>query len=179
MEKADIAIRRLGEADAARFRAIRLDALTHHPHDFGASVADEAAAELDAFADMLRRNAIFGAMRGHGEKEGQLLGVVAFYPQAGEKLCHKGVLWGVYVRHEARRLGLGRRLIEAALAHAASLVELVQLTVPVSNEPARALYRGQGFVDYGLEQRALKFADRYVDEALMVKFLKPLEGNAQ
>jgi ribosomal protein S18 acetylase RimI-like enzyme len=174
MGHADIAIRRLGEADAARFRAIRLDALTHHPHDFGASVADEAAAELDAFADMLRRNAVFGALQGNN-----LVGVVAFYPQAGEKLSHKGVLWGVYVRQEARRCGLGRRLIEAALAHAAATVELVQLTVTVSNEPARALYRGLGFVDYGLEHRALKFADRYVDEALMVKFLTPLEGNAQ
>lgn len=64
MRHAEIAIRRLGEADAARFRAIRLDALTHHPHDFGASVADEAAAELDAFADMLRRNAVYGALAG-------------------------------------------------------------------------------------------------------------------
>lgn len=174
MGSAGIAIRRLGEADAARFRAIRLDALTHHPHDFGASVADEAAADLDAFADMLRRNAVFGALR-----HDRLVGVVAFYPQAGEKLCHKGVLWGVYVRHEARRQGLARRLIEVALDHAATLVELVQLTVTISNTPARALYRGLGFVDYGLEERALKFADRYVDEALMVRFLKPPEGNAQ
>ena len=168
MGQADIAIRRLGEADAARFRAIRLDALTHHPHDFGASVADEAAAELDAFADMLRRNAVFGALAGD-----RLLGVVAFYQQAGEKLSHKGVIWGVYVCHEARRQGLARGLIGAVLAHAGTLVELVQLTVTLANEPARALYRSLGFVDYGLEERALKFADRYVDEALMVKFLTP------
>lgn len=172
MRQADIAIRRLGEADAGAFRAIRLDALTHHPHDFGASVADEAAVDLSAFADMLRRNAIFGAVQG-GRPDGPLLGVVAFYAQAGEKLCHKGVLWGVYVRHEARRQGLARRLIEAALQHAGGEVELVQLTVTVANAPARALYRGMGFVDYGLEKRALKFADRYVDEALMVRFLKP------
>lgn len=99
--------------------------------------------------------------------------MVAFYPQAGEKLRHKGVIWGVYVRHEARRQGLARRLIEAVLAHAGTQVELVQLTVTVANDPARALYRSLGFVDYGLEERALKFADRYVDEALMVKFLDP------
>jgi RimJ/RimL family protein N-acetyltransferase len=48
---------------------------------------------------------------------------------------------------------------------------MVQLTVVSENEAARRLYGALGFVEYGLEKRALKQDGRYYDEVLMVKFL--------
>ena len=46
-----------------------------------------------------------------------------------------------------------------------------KLTVVSENEAARRLYRTLGFIEYGLERRALKQNGRYYDEVLMVKFL--------
>jgi len=45
------------------------------------------------------------------------------------------------------------------------------LTVISENEAARRLYRALGFIEYGVEKRALKQNGRYYDEVLMVKFL--------
>ena len=49
-------------------------------------------------------------------------------------------------------------------------VELIQLTVG-ENIRARRLYASLGFVDYGLETKALKQGGRYFDEYLMMKDL--------
>jgi RimJ/RimL family protein N-acetyltransferase len=46
-------------------------------------------------------------------------------------------------------------------------VELIQLSVVRENEPARRLYGGLGFVEYGFEIHALKQGGRYYDEILM------------
>jgi RimJ/RimL family protein N-acetyltransferase len=42
------------------------------------------------------------------------------------------------------------------------------------NEQAQRLYKGLGFLQYGLELRALKQDGRYYDEVLMAKDLKPV-----
>jgi ribosomal protein S18 acetylase RimI-like enzyme len=77
----------------------------------------------------------------------------------------------MYVRPSARNSGLGKRLVEAVLDHARERLEAIQLTVVSENEGARQLYSALGFVEYGLEKRALKQNGRYYDEVLMIKFL--------
>jgi RimJ/RimL family protein N-acetyltransferase len=41
------------------------------------------------------------------------------------------------------------------------------------NQPARRLYERLGFLEYGLEKKALKQDGRYSDELLMAKDLNP------
>jgi RimJ/RimL family protein N-acetyltransferase len=41
------------------------------------------------------------------------------------------------------------------------------------NREARRLYAGLGFVEYGVEKKALKHNGRYYDEILMAKELQP------
>jgi ribosomal protein S18 acetylase RimI-like enzyme len=82
----------------------------------------------------------------------------------------------MYVRPEARRAGIGRRLVEAVIDTASRHVELIQLTVVTDNEAARRLYAGLGFVEYGLEKKALKQGGRYYDEILMAKDLTRNQG---
>jgi len=79
----------------------------------------------------------------------------------------------MYVRPCARNTGVGRRLVETIVEFARQRVELVQLAVVRDNEPARRLYERLGFVEYGLEKKALKQDGRYYDEVLMAKDLKP------
>jgi ribosomal protein S18 acetylase RimI-like enzyme len=87
--------------------------------------------------------------------------------QDAVKLRHKAVLWGMYVRPEARRTGLAAALVQHVIEHARPLVEEICLTVVASNVAARRLYSAAGFKEYGLERRALKVGREYYDEVLM------------
>ncbi len=159
-------IRRLGPEDAAAFAEIRLEGLARHPEAFGSDTEKESAWKADQFADRLTNSAMFGH-----EEDGALLGVAGFYREADRKLRHRGVLWGMYVREQARRRGIGIRLVEAVLDHAREHVEQIHLSVAVENSDAVALYERCGFSRYGTEPRALKVDGRYVDAHLMVCIL--------
>jgi ribosomal protein S18 acetylase RimI-like enzyme len=159
-------IRRLERADAEAFRLIRLEGLQNDPEAFGSTFEKDSNEPAEFWVDRLDRNAIFGAFC-----DDRLVGVAGFYVLSAPKLSHKGVLWGMYVRPEARGSGLAAALVETLLEHAGKEVEQVQLTVVVSNPRARRFYERMGFVEYGLEERALKHKGLYYDETLMVKFL--------
>ena len=79
----------------------------------------------------------------------------------------------MYVRPSERKAGVGRRLVETIVEFACQRVELIQLAVVSDNEQARRLYERLGFVEYGIERKALKQDDHYYDEVLMAKDLKP------
>jgi ribosomal protein S18 acetylase RimI-like enzyme len=166
MAAADIEIRRLTEADAAVYREIRLEALGANPEAFGSTLENEAAQPLDWFAARLETSTLLGAF-----SEARLMGISGFAIQQGEKQAHKGVIWGMYVRSDARTAGVGRRLMEAIIDLARDRVELIQLSVVRDNEAARRLYASLGFQEYGLERNALKQGGRYYDEVLMAKDL--------
>ncbi|WP_229198630.1 GNAT family N-acetyltransferase [Bradyrhizobium acaciae] len=162
-----VMVRRLSPADAALYRDIRLEALRLSPEAFGSAYETESAHPVAWFAERLARGAVMlGAFRGS-----ELAGIVGFVAADGPKRQHKGALVGMYVRQAARRGGVGRLLVEAALELAAQSVELVQLIVVKGNEPAVRLYESMGFVAYGLEQHALKVDGRYYDDILMAKDL--------
>jgi ribosomal protein S18 acetylase RimI-like enzyme len=160
-------IRPLCPEEAELYRDIRLEALRLHPDAFGACFEDEAANDLTFFMQRLTTSVVFAGIRGNA-----LLGVVGFMPQSGAKRAHKGTLWGMYVRSEARGSGLSRLLVEAVLAHGRQHVELIQLSVATDNVAARRLYASMGFEPYGIEARALKVDGRFLDEVLMVKMLR-------
>ena len=103
----------------------------------------------------------------------ELVGVVGLRAHDDAKQRHKAVLWGMYVRSQARQYGVGVRLVDAVVAHAAGHVEQLQLAVVTENEAARRLYAKAGFIAYGHQINALKQNDRYYDDILMVKFLGP------
>ena len=77
------------------------------------------------------------------------------------------------VRESSWRQGIGRALLEAAIAHGRSWhgLEQIVLTVTASNLAARRLYLRAGFVPFGLEPRALKSEGRYYDKEHLILFL--------
>ena len=168
MNAACINIRRLTSADAAAYRNIRLAGLSETPEAFGSTFERENTQPLAWFCDRLRDSQVFGAFRST-----ELLGVAGFRGRNGEKERHKGLLWGMYVRPNARKTGVGRQLVEAVIDYARDRVEVIQLSVVSGNERARRLYGSLGFVEYGLEKKSLKQDGRYYDEILMALDLNP------
>jgi RimJ/RimL family protein N-acetyltransferase len=81
-------------------------------------------------------------------------------------------LWGMYVIADERRHGVGLELVRAIIALAKGKVEELTLSVAVHNQPAIGLYYRVGFADYGLDRRALRVDNEYVDEILMKLPLK-------
>ena len=170
MTGAEIEIKRLTAADAARYREVRLEALRLAPEAFSSTFAAENAEPLVWFAARLESSVVFAAACGE-----RLLGIAAFLPKRGKE-AHKGLLVGMYVRQANRNRGTGRRLAEAVVEHAAGKVEILQLAVVADNQTARRLYARLGFVEYGIERRALKRDGHYWDEVLMAKPLTPPQG---
>ncbi|MCG8359416.1 MAG: GNAT family N-acetyltransferase [Kiloniellales bacterium] len=159
-------VRRLTEDDAEAYRTIRLEALAHHPEAFQATYESSAELPLDVYTQRIQRYALFGGFRGD-----ELAGIAGFYPLRNPKIRHKGLMWGMYVKEEARGTGLAAAMIEAVVEHARGQVEQILLSVIVDNERARRFYERMGFEAYGMERRALKIGERYYDEEFRVRFL--------
>ena len=168
MNGAPVSLRRLHQADAALFREIRLEGLSRDPDAFTSTFEEESARPLSSFAERLAASAVFAAFQGT-----DLVGVAGFYVQPGPKHAHKGMLWGMYVRPQARGAGVGAKLVEAVVEHARAHVEQIALTVISENLPARRLYRRAGFEEYGLKKHAAKYRGRYHDDVLMARMLVP------
>jgi RimJ/RimL family protein N-acetyltransferase len=164
---ARIQIRRLGSADAAVYRELRLAGLKNSPEAFGSTFERESAEPLVWFRERLENGRVFGAFRAL-----ELLGIAGFLRREGEKEKHKGLLVGMYVRPDARNAGIGRQLIEAVIDYAREHVEVIQLSVVSGNERARRLYAYLGFVEYGVEKHSLKQNGHYYDEILMALDLR-------
>lgn len=159
------AIRLLTPADAALYRAIRLEALAAHPEAFTSTLERERDKPLACFEERLTISDVFGAFIAD-----ELVGTAGFRREDGAKTAHKGVLWGMYVRPQARRSGAGRLLVDAVAAHAAQRVEQLHLVVVSDNDAALHLYTAAGFAEYGRGVKALKWGGRYFDETLMALF---------
>lgn len=168
VQAGEIQIKSLAPSDAAAYREIRLEALGLNPEAFGSTFEAESAGPLEHFAERLTSSTVFAAYR-----NSEWVGMAGFMRRQGLKDEHKGFLWGMYVRADAREAGVGRRLAEAVIDFARKQVELIQLTVVSENEAARRLYISLGFVEYGIERKALKQNGRYYDEILMAKDLTP------
>jgi ribosomal protein S18 acetylase RimI-like enzyme len=166
MNTTQIQIRRLAASEGAAYREIRLEALRLNPEAFGSTFEAESARPLAHFSERVTQCPMFGAFRGE-----EIVGMAGFLGREGLKDAHKGYLWGMYVRAGSRNAGVGRRLAEAVIGFAREHVEVLQLDVVSENEAARRLYASLGFVEYGIERKALKQAGRYYDEVLMAKDL--------
>ncbi|HEX9937562.1 MAG TPA: GNAT family N-acetyltransferase [Longimicrobium sp.] len=159
-------VRRLGPGDAAAYRALRLEGFAAHPLDFRYSPADEAALTLPETEARLAGSFVAGVFAG-----GALGAIGGWTRFTGEKLRHKGLLWGMYVQPHLRGTGAADRIVEAIVDDARGQVEILLLTVAAPNQRARRLYERWGFTAYGTEPMAVRAGDTYIDEVLMAKRL--------
>ncbi|ONI89505.1 GNAT family N-acetyltransferase [Saccharothrix sp. ALI-22-I] len=137
-------LRRLGPADWATWRDIRLTALSSDPEAFGSALAVEREFDEARWRELLRP--------GHG------VNVVAEAPEPVALVAgvpheeHLGVLYlySMWVKPEFRRQGIGEALVADVLEWAREHGwTLVRLRVFQGNETARRLYARLGFVGNG------------------------------
>lgn len=132
---------------------IRREALEREPFAFGSSPGEGFAQSLEQVHSVLSvaQSAVFGAF------SPQLVGIVGIRRQTRKKERHKAEIWGMYLRKEHRGGGIGRGLMEAAIAFAREQdgVRLLHLAVTDKAQTAAALYEKLGFVMWGMEPAAL------------------------
>lgn len=161
-----VTLRQLSLDDAADFLAFRLGALERDPQAFATGDDDARGATVEQVQALLERpgSAVLVA-----ESGGQMLGMVGVRRETGVKTQHKATVWGLYVRADGRRAGLGRQLVRGAIIFAQTQPGLTYLRLTVDHASAAAqLFATLGFVAFGLEEGALQLPDgTQVDRAYM------------
>ena len=169
-----VQIRPLTEADSEIYHELRLRALREHPTAFAQPYESQAATSLVDVTRRLREASespndfILGTFA-----DGRLIGMVGFRREPGDRVRHKGTIWGMYIAAEVQGRGLGRALIREAVSRASSMPGLEQISLGVisGNAYARNLYVSIGFETYGMEKRAIVINGEYHDDELMQLFL--------
>jgi ribosomal protein S18 acetylase RimI-like enzyme len=167
----DVLVRELEANDAVAFQAVRLGALQESPSAFGSSVEEERDRPSEAVRALISDSAervFFGAFA-----RTSLVGMVGVGREQGAKKRHTAFVRSMYVAPECRGLGIGRRLLDAAIQRARDWagVEQVILEVTADNEAAVRLYRAAGFEAVGRMPRALRLGGEYFDELVMILFV--------
>jgi RimJ/RimL family protein N-acetyltransferase len=164
-------IRVLTALDADEFQRLRLEGLRESPAAFSSSYEEECVNDVTTVAARIEptdNRSVFGAF-----EDASLVGMVGFQRESGRKLAHKAFIWGMYVAPDRRGCGIGRRLIERVLSHAAQIPGLrrINLGVNAANARAIALYEAAGFERFGVEKAFLMVAGVEQDEIHMVRVL--------
>lgn len=160
-------IRSLAAADAAAYRALRIEAIADSPSAIWPTHDEEASRTEQEIAARIARTGMQVAFGAFGETG--LAGIAGLRREPLEQVRHKATLWGVFVRPNQRGTGLARQLVAHLVAWAREEGVLqIHLCVNAENTRARQLYLSLGFASYGLEPRAMRVNDRYFDEEHML-----------
>ncbi|QAS51741.1 GNAT family N-acetyltransferase [Halobacillus litoralis] len=164
--------RELNGSDAARYYELRLEALLTNPDAFITTYEQEKQRPdpIKSTADRLdsKTSRTFGLF-----SEETLVGVVTLIKEAHPKFAHKASIVAMYITPENRRKGGAELLIQEVILFSQAIhLEVLHLSVVTDNQPAKKLYEKLGFESYGVERKAIKLPDRYLDEEHMALFLK-------
>jgi GNAT superfamily N-acetyltransferase len=144
-----IVVRRFTASEWPEYRDLRLRALAESPDAFGSMFDREAKRSDDEW-----RNRLALAVR--SDRELPLVAVVdgdgvgLAWARIDEQQADLARLFQVWVAPEARGLGVGRALLEAAISWARGAgARALRLGVTRMDSAAVRLYRRAGFVDVG------------------------------
>ncbi len=163
-------VRKLTEADIEPLWDLRLRALQDNPEAFSTTYEEALHGGKERLLQRLCHKDTFYL----GAFEHTLLGMLGCIREEGVKNRHKAHIISVYVAPEGRGLGIGKALLDEAIAQAKNITGLEQLYLEViitPNSAARRLYLSSGFEIYGVRPKALKLGEHYWDEELMVRWL--------
>ncbi|MGB5107224.1 MAG: GNAT family N-acetyltransferase [Candidatus Zixiibacteriota bacterium] len=168
-------IRKLTTADAPAFRDLRIEMCRDHPEAFGHTPEEVAALQDDKYLEWITPSEVYPEKFVLAAFEGdRMLGTVGFKREDSFKERHRGWIWTVYVRPEARGRGISKKLMQQIIDDSRKMegLEMLTLTVAVPQTSARTLYTALGFYTTGLNIHGYKLPDgSYVDHEEMVLWL--------
>jgi GNAT superfamily N-acetyltransferase len=147
----------LDPSDASAYRELMLEAYEHAADAFTTTAA-ERRAEPESWW-FKRIGSAAGLTTSFGAwDERRLVGTIAIEYSAKPKTRHSALLLGMYVTASHRSRGVGRSLMQAAIAAASARQEVFVLTLTLTegNEPALRLYHSLGFAIWGIEPIAIR-----------------------
>ncbi|MEL6522325.1 MAG: GNAT family N-acetyltransferase [Pseudomonadota bacterium] len=160
-------VRRLDATDLTAFRELRLEGLKLYPGAFGSSYEDSVKLPDLHFLGRIESSHMLG-----GFVDGELEGCLCLAPETGQKVCHRGSIYAVYVRKAWQGSGLAKMMMEAAVDLAPGLgLRQIELFVSSSNPRALSFYRKMGFEQVGTVPDALRVDGVFYDEHYMVRHL--------
>jgi ribosomal protein S18 acetylase RimI-like enzyme len=162
-EELQIAVRAATEADASVLAAIESETW-----ESASQPVPRREPGRHFFGDACRPANVLVAETDH-----DVVGYVRVEPLPGPPTAsHVHAINGLAVAPRFQRLGVARRLVDAALAKAVERdARKVLLHVLSTNEPAIRLYRRAGFVEEGRLIRQFRLDGRYVDDLIMARHL--------
>lgn len=141
------------------------DFLTFGPGEHGLTLADEVA--------FLEGAASSGRFMRKATVDGALVAFLDLRRPPRPRVHHTGE-FGLSVRKDFWRQGVGRILLEELLAWAAAAgMRKIDLRVRADNVGAQALYRRLGFVEEGRVTRAMQLRGELFDELIMGRPIDP------
>lgn len=165
---------RLDPQHAASYRALMLEAYERHPESFTSSVQERAALPLSWWEARLSQGSHAKDVVLGVQQDGEIIGVVGLSFSARERARHKALMFGMYVPGPHQGKGLGRLLVDAALAVARQRqhVRVLQLTVTETNLSALKLYERCGFEPFGIEPCAVALGDGFLAKVHMWRWVQ-------
>lgn len=164
-------IKVLTPLDAESYYILRLEALLDTPDAFSTLYEDAVNKPIDKTrANLAAEHAVtFGAY-----EEGRLIGNMTLSRNTVPKMKHRASIFAVYVSPQFRGTGVANTLMDKMMEYADGWdgLERLDLMVASHNLRAKNFYLRYGFETYGTEVRSMKIGERYIDEDLMVKFIK-------
>ncbi len=174
-----IVVSRVAPAQLSAYKSLRDEALRLHPDAFDADIESEQARPPESYLGRLGLNETLGGSFLMGAWTGNhLVGMIGLERQTQAKLRHSAELNSMMVHPQHTGRGVGRMLVEAAIAEARQAIGLEQmvLRVSTSSQSAIKLYERAGFQACGVLPHALKLIEKngqvsYVDKLTMVLIL--------
>jgi len=162
-----VSIKQLEPTHGGIYRALMLRAYSEHDTAFTSTFEERATKPIEWWSKRLAdpTTATLGAF----DAADALIGTVRLEAFQRVRERHKVALTAMYVMKDFANGGIGRRLVDEALAAARRMhgIEIINLTVTADNLPAVRLYSRQGFQSFGRETRAVKTAGAYLDKLHM------------
>jgi RimJ/RimL family protein N-acetyltransferase len=162
-------IRLVAPEEAQAFVEFMQQLFAESNHFFSRDQADMTVAQAHDFLEAEnRKGRVLGAY-----VDGQLMGNIDISRQTPARRNHVAS-FSMGLLNALQRQGIGRALVEEAIAWAKRKgnIEKVTLYVRSHNAPALALYQKLGFIEEGRRVKEWRVGGEYVDEVLMYKWLK-------
>ena len=164
-----ITARRALAADAAAWRALRIEAVSTYPTAFLTTAKEAEARDVSSYAEMLERGHSFIVIDGEVP-----IGIGSLIPLTNRtQTRHRAEIGAVYIATAYHGTGAARVLMDAMERYARDLgVWQLELFAEVANARAIGLYERLGFVQAGRLPNAVVGLNGPADDIFLTKDLR-------